>query len=288
MSGYNFAQSVPLAPAAGGPAGPPAGGPPGPPGPPAGGPPGPPGPPAGGPPGPHGPPAGGPPGPHGPPAGGPPGPHGPPAGGPPGPPGPPAGGPPGPPGPPAAGPVGGPAGGPPVVHGPVYLPPALLLPFADPYPVNHNTNQAEKNTLCQIFNLTSFAHRDLRYFFHKMTQNGLKWILNTTCSFRWIFNGNTPPVLNGGSPYPLTAFFPKYLSLFLFPHMMSPTQCHTLLGVTHQQLYEWRDKYTLPFLATPGPGGSARYVLQGHSFFLSCILFGIKTANPQLGLGHTL
>ena len=76
---------------------------------------------------------------------------------------------------------------------------------------------------------------------------------------RWIFNGNAPPVLNGGSPFPATQFFQKYLNLFLFPHMMDPTRLKTTLGMSHEQLYDWRERYTIPFLSTPGPGGTARH-----------------------------
>ena len=45
---------------------------------------------------------------------------------------------------------------------------------------------------------------------------------------------------------------------FLFPDKLSDTECQNLFGCDHQGLYEVRDTYIIPFLATPGPGGGQR------------------------------
>ena len=42
------------------------------------------------------------------------------------------------------------------------------------------------------------------------------------------------------------------------PSHFTDTEMHDLFGCDHQGLYEVRDSYILPFLATPGQGGGQR------------------------------
>ena len=52
--------------------------------------------------------------------------------------------------------------------------------------------------------------------------------------------------------------FNNKLLRFVMPNFFTDKEMLDLFGCDHQGLYEVRDTYVLPFLATPGPGGGRR------------------------------
>ena len=59
-----------------------------------------------------------------------------------------------------------------------------------------------------------------------------------------------------------------------------------MFGMTHQEFYELRDEYVVPFLATPGPGGGRRQRIIIFSIITNYLLQETASSDCRQFIGY--